>query len=269
MFTKSCGSCHEVTELVASDPAELKTALDQGPGYEAHADLDVPDWNEEFEQGERVALLNFLIAPDGQRLFRIDCAACHGQSLTFDGEEDELRQVIAEGGLHLEMPSWQERLTDGEIDRLALYVYDPASAPSVVPLFVEYCSECHGDRVPEAASFQDAREIIATGGSHETMPVWGEILTDEQMDALVEYTLAAARGAPLELGQQLYAENCVSCHGDFGEGGANPARDGDIIAPISTAEYLQTRDDATLYSIIATGHTILGPEYFSGLRSSL
>ncbi len=262
VFTESCGECHEVTELVASDPAELKIALDQGPDYAPHADVEVPDWDEAFRPGERVALLNFLIAPDGQRLFQTNCAACHGQSISFDGDADELRQVIVEGGLHLEMPPWQERLTSSEIDRLALYVLDPAAAPSAIPLFEQHCSECHGERVPKADLWREARDIIATGGAHETMPVWGEVLTTEQLDALVQYTLNAAGGTSLELGQRLFAENCVNCHGDFGEGGANPARDGDIIAPISTAEYLQTRDDATLRLIISAGQPNFGMSPF-------
>ena len=37
-------------------------------------------------------------------------------------------------------------------------------------------------------------QIIAEGGGHETMPVWGEVLTPEQLDALVTFTLAAAEG---------------------------------------------------------------------------
>jgi len=262
VFNESCGECHEVTELVASDPAELKRALDQGPDYAPHADVEVPDWNEDFDRGDRVALLNFLIAPDGQRLFETNCSACHGQSIPFDGDEAELRQVIAEGGMHLDMPPWQERLTDNEIDRLALYVYDPSLGPSAAPLFQQYCSECHGDRIPKADLWRDARDIIATGGAHETMPVWGDVLTDEQLDALTQYTLDAAKGTSAEIGQRLFADNCVSCHGDFGEGGINPAREGDIIAPISTAEYLQTRDDATLRLIISAGQPNFGMSPF-------
>jgi mono/diheme cytochrome c family protein len=94
------------------------------------------------------------------------------------------------------------------------------------------------------------------------MPVWGEVLTPEQLDALVSYTLSAAAGTSLEVGQQVFSTNCASCHGDFGEGGANPARPGDIIAPISTAEYLKTRDDATLRAIIAQGQPNFGMSPF-------
>jgi mono/diheme cytochrome c family protein len=64
------------------------------------------------------------------------------------------------------------------------------------------------------------------------------------------------------IGQQLFSENCSSCHGDLGEGGENPARQGDVIAPISTAEYLKTRDDATLRAVIAQGQPNFGMSPF-------
>jgi mono/diheme cytochrome c family protein len=94
------------------------------------------------------------------------------------------------------------------------------------------------------------------------MPVWGDLLTQEQLDALVTYTLETARGTSTEVGRQLYVQNCASCHGDFGEGGLNPARPDDIIAPISTAEYLQTRDNLTLKAIIAQGQPNFGMSPF-------
>ncbi len=106
------------------------------------------------------------------------------------------------------------------------------------------------------------RDTIASGGGHETMPVWGEVLTQEQLDALVSYTLSAAEGTSSEVGQELFAENCAVCHGDFGEGGINPARPGDIIAPISTSEYLKTRDDFTLRAIISQGQPNFGMSPF-------
>jgi mono/diheme cytochrome c family protein len=87
-------------------------------------------------------------------------------------------------------------------------------------------------------------------------------LTSEQLDALVKYTLDAARGTPLQLGQTLYAQNCAVCHGDFGEGGPNPSRPTEIIVPIGTAEFLKTRDDATLRSIISQGQPNFGMSPF-------
>jgi hypothetical protein len=89
---------------------------------------------------ERTALLNFLVAPDGQRLFATNCAACHGRAPAFSGEEDELRTLISQGGLHLEMPPWREMLNDVELDQLSRYVVDPASVSGGQELFTQYCS---------------------------------------------------------------------------------------------------------------------------------
>ena len=262
LFTQNCGACHETAGLVAGDPLELKNSLEQGQGFLAHADQGTPDWSLTLSQEERTALVNFLLAPDGQRLFATNCSPCHGRAVTFSGDEEQLAAIIGQGGLHLEMPSWQQTFSPLQLDTLARYVVDPASVPDGQALFTQYCSSCHGERVPRAEEFSVARQVIASGGAHETMPVWGDFLTQEQLQALVSYTLAAARGTSLEIGRELFTKNCALCHGDFGEGGPNPARQGDIIAPISTSEYLKTRDDSTLRAIIGQGQPNFGMSPF-------
>jgi mono/diheme cytochrome c family protein len=107
-----------------------------------------------------------------------------------------------------------------------------------------------------------AAKIISSGGSHMTMPVWGNILTEEQLDALSQYTFETSRGGGIGVGTFLYSEYCSACHGQFGEGGPNPSRAGDIIPPISTAEYLSTRTDETLRSIISLGQPNFGMSPF-------
>jgi mono/diheme cytochrome c family protein len=206
--------------------------------------------------------LNFLIAPDGQRLFVTNCSACHGRSIAYSGDEEQLRQIISQGGMHLDMPAWGGRLTPAELGTLANYVVDPASAPEGEALFQEHCSACHGERIPTAENLEEARNAIESGGAHQTMPIWGEVLTPEQLDALVSYTLESSKGAPTEVGQELFAQYCAGCHGAFGEGGPNPTRPGDIIAPISSAEYLKTRDDLTLQAIISQGQPNFGMSPF-------
>ena len=261
-FADNCGTCHQVDQLVASNPLALKQALEEGVNYAEHEGVTVPEWSDVITPEERTSLINFLIAPDGQRLFSVNCASCHGQSVGFGGDENDLRSLISLGGLHLAMPPWQESLRAEDIDLLANYVVDPASVPEAMPVYEQLCSSCHGDRVPKSDDIDQAREIIASGGSHQTMPVWGDVLTPQQMDALIAYTLSAAEGSPVAVGQELYAQYCASCHGDFGEGGVNPALAGDIIAPISTAEYLKTRDNLTLRSIISQGQPNFGMSPF-------
>ncbi len=262
VFNENCGACHQADELVASEPQELRTAIDSGGAYPAHADLDPAAFSVTLDEQARTALLNFLIAPDGQRLFTVNCASCHGRSVAFSGSTTELREVISRGGLHLDMPPWRERLNDDQLQTLAAFVVDPINVPQGETLFRQYCSECHGARVPRSPDEAQALVTISTGGSHETMPVWGDILTDAQLDALVSFTESAARGTSTEVGQDLFAQYCASCHGEFGEGGPNPARADDVIAPISSAEYLRTRDDITLRSVIAQGQPNFGMSPF-------
>jgi mono/diheme cytochrome c family protein len=262
LFTDNCADCHDITELVSGDPAQIKAAVESSASFAPHQGVDVPDFSQTLNAEDRTSLLNFLIAPDGQRLFSVDCSGCHGKSVAFAGSESDLRNIIANGGLHLQMPPWKGRLPESDVDLLAQFVIDPLGTPDAEGLFRQYCSDCHGGLVPQASNLEEAREIILQGGPHQTMPVWGSVLTSQQLDALVSYTLEAARGTGPEIGQQLFAENCSKCHGDFGEGGPNPTRAGDIIAPISSAEYLKTRDDTTLHAIISQGQPNFGMSPF-------
>ncbi len=262
LFTDNCSECHQVAELVASDPVALKASIQLGVEFASHAEVEIPDWTESISREDQTKLLNFLVAPDGQRLFATNCAPCHGQSVAFAGGEEQLLDTISQGGLHLEMPPWREMLSENELDLLASYVTDPGSVPEGVETFQANCANCHGSRIPSSEDVEVARQIIAEGGSHDTMPVWGDVLTPEQLDALVTFTIAAAEGTSVEIGQELYSQSCVSCHGEFGEGGPNPSRAGDIIFPISTAEYLKTRDDYTIRAIIAQGQPNYGMSPF-------
>jgi len=258
VFNQTCAECHTAEDLVATESLELKQAIEAGREYGPHSELEIGDYSVILSSADQAALLNFLVAPDGQRLFTIDCAPCHGQQVDFDGSRAELVEIIEDGGRHLEMPPWRDRLGDDQIDELAAYVVDPLGNPQVEADFRQYCSSCHGGRVPRTPDIETARRIIVEGGAHETMPVWGEVLTDAQLDALVRYTLSAAEGTSTQVGRELFSQYCASCHGEFGEGGVNPARPGDVIAPISTAEYLRTRDDITLKAIISQGQPNFG-----------
>ena len=206
--------------------------------------------------------MNFLAAPDGQRLFAVNCAGCHGQGVAFADTEEDLRALISQGGQHLSMPAWKGTLSENNLSALAAYVVDPGSYPAGETLFGQYCAACHGDKVPTAPDRESAAKIISSGGSHITMPIWGDVLTAEQLDALTKYTFDASKGIGSAAGAQLFSDNCSSCHGQFGEGGPNPARTGDVIAPISSAEYLKTRDDATLRNIISQGQPDFGMSPF-------
>src|SRR3990172_400818 len=262
LFDQNCGECHAVEELVEGSPLDLKRALEGGIEFPPHAETKTPDWTVSLSLEDRTSLLNFLVAPDGQRLFEVNCSTCHGNSVVFAGSDEELRQLISKGGNHLDMPGWKEKFTAEQLDELSRYVVDPNAEPQSEAVFQQLCSTCHGQRIPRAESVETARQIIASGGPHRTMPVWGDILTSEQLDALVAFTRQAMDGNSVAVGQNLFTQYCATCHGTLGEGGPNPTRAGDIIAPISTAEYLKTRDDITLRSIITQGQPNFGMSPF-------
>jgi len=262
IYVQQCETCHSQMVQAVGNPLELQRVFSEGATYSGHEGVDIPDWNEVLTAAERNALLNFLAAPDGQRLFAVNCAGCHGQGVAFTGTEEELKTLISQGGQHLSMPAWKGTLSENDLNALAAYVVDPGSYPAGATLFGQHCAACHGDIVPSAPDRDSAVKIISSGGAHVTMPVWGDILTQEQLDALVQYTYESSKGGGVGIGESLFAENCSSCHGTFGEGGPNPALSGDIILPISTAEYLKTRDDATLRNIISFGQPNSGMSPF-------
>lgn len=262
LYNENCGQCHALSDVISGSPLELKSAVQQGIQYPKHSGTDPAKWSQALRKDDQNALLNFLIAPDGQRLYAINCAVCHGSSVSFSGDENQLLSIISKGGMHLSMPSWGEKLTAAQIDTLANYVVNPASVPDGKQLFQQDCAKCHAGGIPKVDTAEQARQEITTGGAHQTMPVWGEILTAEQLNALAKYTMDAAQGTPIEEGQQLFAQNCSGCHGTFGEGGPNPSNPNDLIIPISTGEYLKTRDDFTLRSIISQGQPNFGMSAF-------
>jgi len=263
VFQSECAACHQVTDLTAVSPFQLRAAIEQEPSFTGHENVDVPDWRTTLSKNAQTTLLNFLVAPDGQRLYTENCSSCHGTAPVFSGSKDELRAIITTGGKHREMPQWAGKLSDDQIDELARYVVDPSSEPGGEALFGEHCATCHGSRIPKADDVESARTTIAEGGAHVTMPVWGDVLTADQLDALVAYTYDATQGTGLAKGQQLFEANCAPCHGQFGEGGPLPTNPARILAPISTAEFLSTRDDATLKSIISHGQPNLGMSPFA------
>jgi len=267
LFTRECSGCHENALQASGNPLELQRVFDEGNNYPPHTEVKIPDWQNTLSAVEKNALLNFLAAPDGQRLFAVNCSGCHGQGVAFSGTEEELSALIAKGGQHLDMPAWKATLSQTDVSALAAYVVNPQAAPAgAATLFGQHCSTCHGDKVPLAPDKDTARKIINTGGAHITMPVWRDILTAEQLDALVKYTFALSKGAGAVTGERIFAANCSACHGPFGQGGPNPTRAGDMIAPISSAEYLKTRDDTTIRGIISQGQPDFGMSPFEDIN---
>ncbi len=161
---------------------------------------------------------------------------------------------------------------------------DPAIVEEGAGLFAENCAVCHGEdgqgRVgatlskdwPSIRPDLTVKNIIINGVDGTAMPAWGQAkggpFTDSQVEALVTFILSwqtggypqisprptATLAAPItplpdvqgdpNRGAQLFASNCVICHGEQGEGrvGANLAKD-----------WAGIRPDLSVQSTIANG----------------
>ncbi len=140
-----------------------------------------------------------------------------------------------------------------------------ASRPGV--LYHNYCSVCHGDRgdgnsraknslVPPPRDFTRASELtrdtmltIVTHGKPGTaMTAWKTQLNEAEIAAVVDYVrktfMQIALDPRLQRGRSVYAQNCMVCHGDRGQGAAGqvgliPPRD--FTTPQARAELTRER----------------------------
>ena len=159
--------------------------------------------------------------------------------------------------------------------------------------FVNFaCAQCHGldggggvsHFVPALKDAQglttaELKEIINHGAGvsenpkHPYMPVWGQVISDRQVDDLVAYIHAGlpdvatatpvvvptGQGAAVE-GQALYSlYGCINCHGPNGLGGVpNPESPDKSIPPLSGADFFtEFNTDAKIRDVIVSG-SVLG-----------
>lgn len=124
----------------------------------------------------------------------------------------------------------------------------PVRVPGVINpslLYHNYCSVCHGDHgdgrsraqsslVPPPRDFttaanltRDAMITIVTHGKANTaMTAWKTQLNDKETEAVVDFIrdtfMQAAIDPRIGRGRIIYGHNCASCHGERGEGPAQP-----------------------------------------------
>jgi mono/diheme cytochrome c family protein len=158
--------------------------------------------------------------------------------------------------------------------------------------FVNFaCAQCHGldgqggvsPDVPALKKLTlttaELKQIINHGAGvsanprHPYMPVWGQVISDRQVDDLVAYIHAGLpavpTATPVEVptgqgsavqGQALYTlYGCINCHGPNGLGGVpNPESPDKTIPPLSGADFFTEFDtDAKIRDVIVSG-SVLG-----------
>lgn len=147
--------------------------------------------------------------------------------------------------------------------------------------FAQNCVPCHGGNGQGAKGYPNLLDDVWLWGgtldqiyqtvqfgvrntnaqSHQgaTMPAWGDeskappqLLAAAQIDALADYVLSLnhkqADAAKTAIGAQLFAENCVACHGEAAEGNQEMGA-----PPLTTGVWLYGGDKASLIETITHG----------------
>jgi len=190
--------------------------------------------------------------------------------------------------------------SSGSSSRTATAATVSASPTNVDPqvaagahIFVQFaCAQCHGEQgkggvspdVPALTSVAktlqpaELRSIIDHGLGESAnptkpyMPVWGEVISQTQVSALIAYLRAGLPGVPtaeppaIPQGQGAAVEGsvlyvrygCINCHGPNGLGGVpNPQSPDKTIPPLSGQDFRhEFNTDAKIIDVIRSGSVI-------------
>ncbi len=171
------------------------------------------------------------------------CAPCHGVA----GEGTDFGSPLIDSSLPADdrieiitngngaMPAFGPTLSANQIAQLAV-LWDPMD---VSDIYFQQCAPCHGVSGEGGvgpsltdSTMSDAELLVIIRDGSPIMPGYGPTLTPEQIDALVAYSAGFVdrdteppdtSTGDVEAGAIVYSEQCASCHGADGEGGAGPA----------------------------------------------
>jgi mono/diheme cytochrome c family protein len=144
----------------------------------------------------------------------------------------------------------------------------PPEMPSAVrgeAVYTANCVSCHGEAgdgsgLAGAADFTDVEfmrgekpaeffEAIRDGVEGSAMPAWGETLSEMEIWDVLYYEWAFAT-SPEEIaqGQGLFSANCVSCHGEAGDGSGLAGA-----ADFTDQEFMANEDPGEFFEAIVDG----------------
>ena len=172
---------------------------------------------------------------------------------------------------------------------------DPAVAAGAHTFTAFACAQCHGLNgkggvSPDVPALTDAAKTLSVAELHTIinkglgvssdpkkpfMPVWGPLMSAQQVSDLVSYiraglpdvpesepvTVPQGQGAAVA-GAALYVRyGCINCHGPNGLGGVpNPAAPDKTIPPLSGTDFREEfNTDAKIIDFINTGSVLGGP----------
>jgi mono/diheme cytochrome c family protein len=142
--------------------------------------------------------------------------------------------------------------------------------------YVEKCAPCHGDAGlgdgPDASELPNpvsplgdpnfARQaapadwylMVSNGNLQKFMPPFNSLSVPERWDVIAYAFTLSTTPEEVARGQELYIENCASCHGERGEGDG-PEAGSLSVSPVNFTdqEFMGTRSAADLFTSITDG----------------
>lgn len=116
---------------------------------------------------------------------------------------------------------------------------DPQALKMGARMFASYCSVCHGSDAKGSYGFPnltdhnwrwggeaDTIKTTILAGRHGMMPAWGAVIGEDGVKNVAAYVRSELAGLPqpagaegdAAAGKQIFASNCVACHGPAGKG---------------------------------------------------
>lgn len=155
--------------------------------------------------------------------------------------------------------------------------------------FATFCSQCHGSGAAGAKGYPnlldndwlwggdiDTIKTTITHGIRSVadedtrlgdMPAWGDMLEENELNAVIEYVVSLAGGdadpALVDTGKVVFEDNCAACHGDNAEGNR------DLGAPnLTDAIWLYGSDRDSIAETITKGRAGVMPNWNAKLTES-
>ncbi len=156
---------------------------------------------------------------------------------------------------------------------LAAVAADPEAKAMGQRMFLTYCAQCHGSAAQGAKGFPNLTDdewqwggepetikATLTGGRMGVMPAFGPALGAEGVKDTANYVRSlsglAHDSVRAQRGRELFAQNCVACHGPDAKG--NPA----MGAPnLSNKIWLYGSSEATISETITNGRNNQMPQF--------